>query len=131
MQILRSRQEIDRERQRVRHEILHQERRLAIVQGDRKGGRPPASFATDSFADAVSKVLLAQPDRCWTPGEVAEVMNEARHRVSATLSRLVTLKPAGTVELSIDNTTSGPGCQNGSMDDLVLHFGCVPDEPIF
>ena len=34
------------------------------------------------------------------------------------------LKPAGVVDVTIDNTTFGPGCQNGEMHDLVLQFGC-------
>ena len=40
------------------------------------------------------------------------------------------LKPAGgAIEISIDNTNCCPGgCQSGTMDDLVLHFGCVPEE---
>lgn len=36
------------------------------------------------------------------------------------------VKPEGLTEVIIDNTTFGPGCQTGTMDDLVLSFGCDP-----
>ncbi len=35
------------------------------------------------------------------------------------------VKPEGIAEVIIDNTTSGPGCQNGGMTDLVFQFGCL------
>lgn len=35
------------------------------------------------------------------------------------------VKPAGVTEVIIDNTTPGPGCQTGSMDNLVLQFMCL------
>lgn len=33
-------------------------------------------------------------------------------------------KPIGLTEVLIDNTTPGPGCQNGTMEEVVLRFGC-------
>ncbi len=79
---------IERERKKVHAEITHARQRLAILRGERMGGRPIATYIIDSLQTRVQAAIELEPERHWTPKDLADVLDSRRPLVASTLSNL-------------------------------------------
>jgi len=77
------------ERRDTSLEIEEKTRRIAILRGDRVGGRPRRAFGRRSFCYTVAEMLAADSTRMWTATELATKLHVGRHKVSCTLSVLI------------------------------------------
>ena len=88
IRLLEEKRQTGKDLQRNSSEIRAAEHRIAVLNGERIGGRPRGVFGKGTFSAAVHQVLAADEDRVWTPTQVAEAMGEARSRVTTALTRL-------------------------------------------
>lgn len=89
VQLIDEHHRVNRERKRVHAELVHAGQRLAIVRGERRGGRPKAAYVVDSIQSRIQAAVESEPEREWTPQDVADAVGIPRPQVATMLSNLL------------------------------------------